>query len=144
MPVGASVENLIDRAVAAAGGTQRKAAERLGITEGWFSHVKTGKEGAFDVEPCLLLADLVGERPQAVLRAFGHDVPADKLDKWFGANQPVPPPHPIVSGLAEALAEPAVDADDLALARMVVNRLRKRVGLPAIEEKSARRRARRR
>lgn len=59
--------------------TQRALAERLGLTKSRMSRIARG--GTPSVTTCLWLADTLGERPSAVLRAFGYADEADILDR---------------------------------------------------------------
>lgn len=73
-----SRNDLLQRALALIP-TQRALAERLGLTKSRMSRIARG--GTPSVTTCLRLADVLGDRPSAVLRAFGYTDEADILDR---------------------------------------------------------------
>jgi hypothetical protein len=61
--------------------TQGEAAAHIGMTASRFTRVKTG--GRLSVESCLRLADVLGDDPAVVLRAYGYEDEAAILDRAY-------------------------------------------------------------
>jgi hypothetical protein len=79
--VAASYSNhLILRALALVP-TQRALADRLQMTTSRLSRVKN--HGRLGMANCLRLADMLGEDPATVLRAYGYDTEAAILDRAY-------------------------------------------------------------
>jgi transcriptional regulator with XRE-family HTH domain len=72
---------LLRRALAIVDGTKEDMADRLGIVRSHFSRVLGGSR--LNISNCLRLADLLGEEPALVLRAYKYDEEADILDRAY-------------------------------------------------------------
>lgn len=73
-------------------GSQRAAAERIGISESRFGRALKGEGGMLSEPKCLALALELRVSPAVVFRAAGKSEFVEMLERWYGPPRPAEAP----------------------------------------------------